>query len=449
MPDIRDEPFFNLKAVIKQTGLKPDTLRAWERRYGLPVPERSAGGHRLYSQHDISTIKWLIARQQEGMSIKHAVQLWKEIEETGRDPLRSPAPLATQPSPPLAYPMVQGTISDLRQGWIDACLAYDERASEQILAQAFALYPPEAVCLELLQRAVAEIGARWYQGQVSVQQEHFCSTLAIRRVEALVMAAPPPSRPGRILAACPPREEHVFGLLLLTFLLRRRGWEVVYLGANVPTERLETTVAATRPQLAIVAAQQLHSAATLLDTAQVLQREGVPLAYGGLIFNLLPEVRRRIPGHFLGEQLSAGPQVVESLLVASPPLPHPEPVSEAYRRAREHLHERHWLIESHLDHALDEMGIAPQHFAIANRELAANMDAALGLGDMRFLETDIDWLKGLLENQHIPAEALHGYLAAYYRAARQELDERGKPIVAWLDKVLHENGLDQAGTGEK
>jgi DNA-binding transcriptional MerR regulator/methylmalonyl-CoA mutase cobalamin-binding subunit len=442
MAGIQEEPFFNLKAVIKQTGLKPDTLRAWERRYGLPAPERSAGGHRLYSQHDISTIKWLVARQREGMSIKRAVQLWKEIEEGGRDPLRSPAPLATQPPPPLAYRVVEGTISDLRQGWIDACLAYDERASEQILAQAFALYPPEVVCLELLQRAMAEIGAGWYEGQVAVQQEHFCSALAIRRVEALVMAAAPPNRPGRILAACPPREEHTFGLLLLTFLLRRRGWEVVYLGANVPIERLETTVVATRPQLAILATQQLHSAATLLDTAQVLQREGVPLAYGGLIFNLLPDLRRRIPGHFLGEQLSLAPQVVESLLVAPQPLPRPEPVPEAYHRAREHLRERHWLIESHLDHALSEMGIAPRHFAIANRELAANMDAALCLGDMGFLETDIDWLTGLLKNQYVPVEALRSYLTAYHRAAQEELDERGKPIIAWLDKLLHENGLD-------
>ena len=53
-------PAFNLKVVLKETGLGADTLRAWERRYGLPVPNRSAGGHRLYSQSDIETIKWLM-----------------------------------------------------------------------------------------------------------------------------------------------------------------------------------------------------------------------------------------------------------------------------------------------------------------------------------------------------------------------------------------------------
>ena len=59
----RLNPTFNLKAVVNETGLKPDTLRAWERRYGLPKPHRTPGGHRLYSQRDIDMLKWLISRQ--------------------------------------------------------------------------------------------------------------------------------------------------------------------------------------------------------------------------------------------------------------------------------------------------------------------------------------------------------------------------------------------------
>jgi DNA-binding transcriptional MerR regulator len=442
MSGIGEEPFFNLKAVIKQTGLKPDTLRAWERRYGMPSPERSAGGHRLYSQHDISTIKWLMARQQEGMSIKQAVELWRQIEEEGRDPLRSPTPLATPPAPVLAARVGGGTIAELRQNWTNACLAYDERMAEQALVQAFALYPPEIVCLELLQKAMAEIGEGWYEGEVTVQQEHFCSALAIRRVEALIMAAPPPMRPGRILVACPPGEQHVFSLLLLTLLLRRRGWEVIYLGADVPMERLETAMAATHPQLAILAAQQLHSAATLLDTAQVVQREGVPPAYGGLIFNLLPELRKRIPGHFLGEQLETAPLVAESLLIVPQPLPSTETVPAAYHEARDSFRDRHWLIEARLDQDLSQIGISPQHFAIAGRELALNIDAALGLGSVDFLGQDIHWVEGLLRNHGVPTEALHRYLDVYYQVVQEELDERGKPIVEWLDRLVHEHQHD-------
>ncbi len=76
---ISQVPTYNLKAVLKETGIAADTLRAWERRYGLPMPERTPGGHRLYSQHDIYLVKWLIARQAEGLSISRAVQQWKDV----------------------------------------------------------------------------------------------------------------------------------------------------------------------------------------------------------------------------------------------------------------------------------------------------------------------------------------------------------------------------------
>ena len=62
---INNTPTYNLKVVIKETGIAADTLRAWERRYGLPMPERSSGGHRLHSQRDIDIVKWLMSRQRE------------------------------------------------------------------------------------------------------------------------------------------------------------------------------------------------------------------------------------------------------------------------------------------------------------------------------------------------------------------------------------------------
>jgi DNA-binding transcriptional MerR regulator len=430
-------PRFNLKAVVQQTGLKPDTLRAWERRYGLPTPERSSGGHRLYSQHDVDTIRWLIARQREDLSISRAVELWEQLRAEGRDPLQAATPIATSAAPALVPHPAGETITQLRQQWIGACLAYDEQRAEQLLNQAFALYSPETVAIELVQRAVAEIGEGWYRGDVTVQQEHFCTSLAVRRLEALVMAAPPPIRPGRVLAACPPEEQHVIGLLLLTFLLRRRGWEVVHLGANVPVEQLETTVAAIRPQLVIMAAQLLHTAAALKEAAQALQQAGVTLAYGGLIFNLLPALRERIPGHFLGEQLEAVPLRVESLMAAPRPVPTPHTIPVECLRALEHFQERQGFVEARVSQAQNGGGYAHNHLALANRELGLNIGAALALGDMDFLGTDIEWVASLLRNCRLPVEALYSYLHAYRQTIGEQLDERGEPIITWFGKLLN------------
>jgi DNA-binding transcriptional MerR regulator len=435
LPNPGQTSTFNLKAVVRETGLKPDTLRAWERRYGLPQPRRTPGGHRLYSLRDIEVIKWLSARQGEGMSISRAVDLWRSLEAEGRDPLSAVEYVTPEVTVAAVSPPEGDAIVELRQAWKSACLAFGEQKAEQILAQAFALYPPEVVCLELLQKGLAELGDGWYRGEVTVQQEHFASELAIRRLEALLAATPPPTRPQRIMVGCPPEEEHTFSPLLLTLFLRRRGWDVLYLGANVPVARMESAMTTTKPQLVILAAQQLHTAATLLEMARLLQGRHIPLAFGGLVFNLLPELRTRVPGHFLGERLDQATQVVEQMLSSPPPSPSVPAVSEAYQRALPHYRERQALIEAHVWQAMESEGIGPDHLTIANVHLARNILAALALGDMDFLGVDIDWVEGLLNNYRLPHELLHRYLYVYYQGAETHLDERGAPVVNWLARL--------------
>ena len=175
-----------------------------------------------------------------------------------------------------------------------------------------------------------------------------------------------------------------------------------------------------------MAAQQLHTAATLVEAAGLLQREQVPLAYGGLIFNLLPALRSRIAGHFLGEALEAAPQVVESLMAAPRPVPAAELIPDAYRRELDRFQERQALIEAHLVQALNAAGFAHNHLTLANRELSLNIGAALALGDIQFLGTDIEWVRGLLKNHQVPDEALYAYLSAYHQVASEQL-ARGSP----------------------
>ena len=264
------------------------------------------------------------------MSISRAVSLWRQLESDGQDPLLDPAyALPDSTVAPLFVP--EGTaLNELREEWMAACLAFEEAKAEQILSYALALYPAETVCFEILVKSLAEVGEGWYGGTVTVQQEHFASELSMRRLEALIAAAPAPTRPGRVLIGCAPEDQHTFPGLLLTFLLKRRGWDVVYLGARVPAARLEATVAKVKPSLVILTAQHLHSAATLLDAAQILKNARVPLAYGGRIFNLIPSLRQRIPGHFLGERLELAPRAAEQLLTGSVSLPETEAVADEY-----------------------------------------------------------------------------------------------------------------------
>jgi DNA-binding transcriptional MerR regulator len=426
-----DTPLFNLKAVVQQTGLRPDTMRAWERRYGLPSPVRSDGRQRLYSQRDVETLRWLVARQLEGLSIARAVDLWRQIESSERDPLLVLASTLPPAGSTVESHPVSGTVDQLRREWLAACLAFDEQRAEQAAAQAFALYPPETVCLELLQWAVREMGALWQQGTATVQQEHFASELAIRRLESLLSAAPRATRPGRILAACPPQEYHTFGLLILTLVLRHRGWPVVFLGADVPVERLDAAVASIRPDLVILAAQRLPSAAALLETAQALHGHA-PVGFGGGAFNSLPAIRSRIPGYFLGESVEAAADIADSLLSVPHSTPDAEPVPAEARVALEHFRERRWNIDSTLGQAGAAIGLSPWHLAHAGHEFARHLGAALELGDVGLLDTDIASVELGLAPHRIPEGTVPRFLRAYCHVAEGQLDERGAPILAWL-----------------
>ncbi len=300
--------------MIHETGLTPATLRAWERRYGLLKPQRSPGGHRLYTRAEIEMLKWLVERQAEGLSISHAIEMWRQ--QDGSPALRNPAYSVTMPVP------TSGTMLDqLRSSWVTACLGYDEQSAEQALVQAMALAPPEVVCSELLQKGLAEIGEGWAKGTVSVQQEHFASELVVRRLNTLIAGAPAPTRPMSLLAACPPGETHDLALLMLAFILRWHGWEVVYLGPDVPIAQLDEALRAIRPGLVLSVAQTLTGAASLRQLADFVNAQDIMLAYGGGVFDHIPGLTEQIPGHYLGSELGAVPQRVERLLASLPMRP--------------------------------------------------------------------------------------------------------------------------------
>ncbi|MFN2119095.1 MAG: MerR family transcriptional regulator, partial [Anaerolineales bacterium] len=217
-------PNYNLKAVILETGASADTLRAWERRYGLPMPKRTRGGHRLYSERDIHIVRWLRKQVAEGLSISRAVGRWNELVTAGSDPLGEAAPQAASGPQP-----VFTELASLRGNWLQACMEFDESLAEQWLNQAFAMFSNQIVVSELIQRGMHDVGEMWQKGQASVQQEHFVSSLAMRRLDALIEAAPPPVRPEAIMLGCPEGELHTLPLRFLHLQLRREGWRVVFL----------------------------------------------------------------------------------------------------------------------------------------------------------------------------------------------------------------------------
>ncbi len=433
---ISKTPSFNLKAVLRDTGIAADTLRAWERRYGLPLPERTPGGHRLYSQYDIETIKWLMARQAEGISISHAVDMWKEQVNSNIDPLIAAPPLALNSNREMPALQTGTSLDTLRTQWIAACLEFNEITAEQSLNQAFSMFPVEMVCIDVLQKGLAEIGELWYGNRANVQQEHFASGLAMRRLDSLLNASPAPWRKQTVIIGCPANEWHAFTPLLLSLLLRRRGMNIIHLGVNVPNEQLALTATSVRANLVILVAQTLVTAATLQQTALAMTSQEVRVAFGGRIFNTQPSVVERIPAHFLGNTLIDSLDEVELLLRTKKTAAQVKPIPQEYLAAHQFFTSRRSEIELTLRQMIQPLTISPDNLLSGIIHLGDNITAALQLGDMNYVSGELEWLKTLIRTHEHSTQELVDFLKSYASSVNQHINGSGRPVFEWLSSEV-------------
>ena len=428
MPSINTSPTYNLGAIIQETGLNADTLRAWERRYHLPQPARSEGGQRLYSPRDLDILKWLIARQEEGLRISQAAKLWHNQIASGIDPLKE----TTQHTAPISTSIIKGkNIESIKSEWVSACMSFNEVMAEQILSEAFSQYPPETVCLEVLFAGLSEIGNAWYQNEASVQQEHFASALIARRLNSLIAGAPAPSLSERIIVATPPNEEHTLSTLLITYLMRRRGWNVIYLGPNVPLENFRNTIESLQPDLVLLTAQQLHTAASLLDLAEALDNLKIKLVFGGLIFNNNSRLKENFPGTFLGGKLETAVTNVE--LELKSPQKTLKTLDTNHSPLMEQFRSELPRIENRIRELIPDYH---QRYQTSSRYLSRDILAALRLGDISLLSGNIDWVNGLLVYANVPENALKEFLQIYQQAVFDILGQEAELIVNWFQNEI-------------
>jgi MerR family transcriptional regulator, light-induced transcriptional regulator len=211
--------YLRIGQLAKRTGASPELLRAWEQRYGLLQPTRTAGGFRLYSAADEAKVQRMQSLVSGGLAAAQAARL---VLSDG------------EPPPPTASP--PATTLDEAAGDLTASLdRLDEQAANTALDQLFSTYTVETVLQEVILLYLHRLGDRWEAGEASVAQEHFASNLLRGRLLGLAQGWGQGRGPSAILA-CVPGEQHELGLLVFGVALRRRGWRITYLGTDSPIE---------------------------------------------------------------------------------------------------------------------------------------------------------------------------------------------------------------------
>jgi len=209
--------YLRIGELTKRTGVSPELLRAWEQRYGLLQPTRTAGGFRLYSAADEARVQRMQSLVSGGLAAAQAARLVLSGGE--------PEPRTDSGS---AAPLEEAA------GNLTASLdRLDEQAANSALDRLFSAYTVETVLQEVVLPYLHRLGERWEAGEVSVAQEHFASNLLRGRLLGLAQGWGQGQGPLAILA-CVPGEHHELGLLVFGVALRRRGWRITYLGTDSP-----------------------------------------------------------------------------------------------------------------------------------------------------------------------------------------------------------------------
>jgi len=223
-------PFrINVAAVL--CAVPAATLRAWERRYGVPVPRRTASAYRLYTAEDVELIVRMRDLVEEGVS----------PAEAARVVLGSPAAVADEHVPIDGLELAQGRLLAAAQRW-DAPAIDVELMRLSMLVDAQTLYE------RVISPVLVEVGSRWERGDLSIGQEH----LLTERLELVVRAslrAVDRAEGPLVLLACIDAEQHVLGLLGAALRFAASGAHTICLGAMTPAAALGDAIRSMAPRL--------------------------------------------------------------------------------------------------------------------------------------------------------------------------------------------------------
>jgi MerR family transcriptional regulator, light-induced transcriptional regulator len=231
-----DPASLRIGELSRRSGVSPELLRAWERRYGLLRPTRSAGGLRLYSAEDLARVRAMQRHLADGLAAAEAAAL-----------------VTRQPAGDTVVPLAAA-----RRDLDEALATFDEGAAHTVIDSLLAQLSLEAILRDVVLPYLHQLGDRWERGEVSVAQEHFASSLLRGRLLGLARGWGRGLGPSAVLA-CAPGEHHDLGLIAFGLALRARGWRIVYLGPDTPVESVADAASSFDPAFVVISSVDSRS----------------------------------------------------------------------------------------------------------------------------------------------------------------------------------------------
>jgi DNA-binding transcriptional MerR regulator len=288
------ESYLHIGSFSRRVGVSPDLLRAWERRYGVPAPARTAKGVRLYTRADEELVLAMRSGLDRGLTAAEAARL------------------AIPAAPDSSDGGLPRELGALRTRLGDALTGFHETRAQEELDRLFGAYSLDAALSEVVVPYLRDLGERWARGEVGIAHEHFASSLIHGRLLSLTRKWDQGQGP-RALLACPSAELHTIGLLCFGLGLRMHGWRITYLGADTPIDVISDVADAVQPARIVLASVRSDVFVPMQDELARLAAR-TPVALGGA--GARPQLADRV-----GALALEGDPISEAARVATAPVP--------------------------------------------------------------------------------------------------------------------------------
>ena len=266
---------YSIRVASRLTGITPETLRMWERRYGFPTPARSESGLRAYSEQDIERLRLIAAAIAAGYRPREVVaasvaRLRAIDRETAAVPAPAPAQKRTR-RPGQDGNAVSVILAALR--------AWDVTTIEEVLRREARAQGPRRFVVNVVSPLLHGVGEGWAGGQLQVRHEHLVSEILTLEMHALRARCAIAADAKRVILATLPDELHSLGMEMVGLYLAARGVDARVLGVNTPP-------------------REIARAAGALDAEVVglsISGSADSRAVSRFIDEILPELPRRVP----------------------------------------------------------------------------------------------------------------------------------------------------------
>ncbi|MFL0354191.1 MerR family transcriptional regulator [Xanthomarina sp. GH4-25] len=256
---------YSMAQIVALTGVKAHTLRKWETRYSFLAPERTETNIRYYTDIQLKKLMNISILTRNGYRIS-------KIDKMSESEINSV----------IANKLIDSTQEDDISALIVSTLDMDEKAFDEVLNVQIKKNGLLLTTTKIIYPFLNQIGVLWGINKVMPAQEHFVSNLIKKKMFSAIDQLPYANKKAPvILMFLTENEHHEIGLLLAYFLARKMGWNVYYLGQNVPTENIKKVVDVVYPKVLLSMFITPTQDSIKLKLDAILEQSSVPLLVSG------------------------------------------------------------------------------------------------------------------------------------------------------------------------